>query len=700
VRQLLDQIARALIPEFDSLSVADRLRVLRELFGTLYFLPFLFIGIGWLIAVTDWTLVREQWPFLLLLLVLSIVAERLSYFQFSLRIRGDYTYNASNLAIVITISAWLIFGPTAIWLMVISRLLTYLSNWPHAASDSRRWNWIRNLVFNLGAEVITLLIAAAIYVLLGGEYPLSQLTFEAVWPAIVSVLIYLPLGGLLLVSMSYLYVVFDLVPPIPDGMRWMQAKETFFFFLVAQAPGLFGILAALIYSQMGVVSYLGSLAAVLLTSLLARRLSQQALVSQQRSREMTHLEELGRSIINSPAEVSVLPELLFSHFPGTFGYRQAEIRLFPEHILLQLPEGIPPLSEQIWTWLKEHPRPAYFAPGDNLPWTGEETEFPIFTTPILTSEPGEDDNALLGGICLVQDSLFSNEISVDVLPALQVLAAQIASAIARVEATKQAIAHERVEQELAFAGRIQTSLLPDVLPEIKGWDIAATLRPTRETAGDFYDLVELPNGNLGLVIADVTDKGMGAALFMAMSRTLLRSYAFTYQDHPTRVLEGVNQRILADTHNDLFVTVFYGVLNPASGAVTYANAGHNPPLLVKDHSAMEAQASITRLWNTGIPLGILEEQSWDSKTLTLGRDDLLLLYTDGITDAHNAQEELFGEERLIDTVAACRGAPAASLQENILSEVDLFAGDVPQFDDLTLMILMPTKREVAFVPKE
>jgi len=483
-------------------------------------------------------------------------------------------------------------------------------------------------------------------------------------------------------------------------MRWKQSQETFFFFLVAQAPGLFGILAALIYSQMGVVPYLASLAAVLLTSLLARRLSQQALVSQQRSREMTRLEELGRSIINSPADMSVLPELLLSHFPGTFGYRQAEIRLFPEQILLQLPEEFSPLSEQFWEWLKDHPQPTYYEPGENLPWNGKETKFPIFTTPILTSELGEPENILLGGICLVQDSLFSNEISVDVLPALQVLAAQIASAIARVEATKQAIAHERVEQELAFAGRIQNSLLPDMLPEVEGWDIAAMLRPSKETSGDFYDLVELPSGNLGLVIADVADKGMGAALFMAMSRTLLRSYAFTYQDHPARVLEGVNQRILSDTHNDLFVTVFYGVLNPASGTVTYANAGHNPPFLVKDHSSREAQTSITRLGNTGIPLGILEEQSWDSKTLTLGRDDLLLLYTDGVTDAHNAQIELFGEDRLIDTVAAHRGAPAASLQEAILGEVDLFAGDVPQFDDLTLMVLMPTKREVGFAPKE
>ncbi len=692
MRQLLDQIARALIPEFDSLSVADRLRVLRELFSTLYFLPLVFLGIGWLIAVTDWALVSEQWAFLLLLLILSIIADRLSYFQFNLGPRGDYSYNSSNLDIVIFISAMLIFGPTAIWLMVISRLFTYTRNWPHAASDeNRRWNWIRNLVFNLGVQVITLLIAAAIYTLLGGEYPLSQLTFEAVWPAIAAVLIYLPLNGLLLVSSGYLLVIFGLVPPIPTGMQWIQAKETLNFFLLAEAPGLFGILAALIHSQMGVISYLAFLGAVLLTSLLARRLSQQALVSQQRSREMTRLEELGRSIINSPADVSVLPELLLSHFPGTFGYRQAEIRLFPEQILLQLSEEVPPLSEKIWTWLKGHPQPKYFAPGDNLPWLGEETAFPVFTTPIVTSERSEAENVLLGGICLVQDSLFSNEISVDVLPALQVLAAQIASAIARAEATKQAIAHERVEQELAFAGRIQTSLLPDVIPEIEGWDIAATLRPTRETSGDFYDLVELPNGNLGLVIADVTDKGMGAALFMAMSRTLLRSFAFTYQDHPARVLGGVNRRILADTYSGLFMTVFYGVLNPASGIVTYANAGHNPPFLVNHHSTSGSQTIISRLWNTGIPLGILEEESWDTKTLTLGRDDLLLLYTDGVTEAHNAREELFGEERLIDVVSACKGAPVASLQDAILEEVDLFAGDVPQFDDLTLMILMPTK---------
>jgi hypothetical protein len=134
-------------------------------------------------------------------------------------------------------------------------------------------------------------------------------------------------------------------------------------------------------------------------------------------------------------------------------------------------------------------------------------------------------------------------------------------------------------QELALAGRVQASLLPGAPPAILGWQAAATWKPARETSGDFYDFVSLPDGRIGIVIADVVDKGMGAALLMALSRTLIRSYAVDYPDHPEELLRVANQRIISDIRSGLFVTMFYGIIDPVSGSLTYCNAGHPPPYL-------------------------------------------------------------------------------------------------------------------------
>ena len=136
-------------------------------------------------------------------------------------------------------------------------------------------------------------------------------------------------------------------------------------------------------------------------------------------------------------------------------------------------------------------------------------------------------------------------------------------------------------QELAVAGQIQASFLPTELPLKHGWRPAATLQPARETSGDFYDAFPLPNGKLGLLVADVSDKGMGAALYMALARTLLRTYAFEYHTRPTTFCAFANRRILTDTQAGLFVSVFYAVVDPYTASLTYANAGHCPAFVLR-----------------------------------------------------------------------------------------------------------------------
>ncbi len=237
-------------------------------------------------------------------------------------------------------------------------------------------------------------------------------------------------------------------------------------------------------------------------------------------------------------------------------------------------------------------------------------------------------------------------------------------------------------QELVLAGRVQASLLPDI-PQEEGWEIAAAWRPARETSGDFYDFIRLPDGRLAIVIADVVDKGMGPALLMTLSRTLLRSHAAEYLDHPEALLQAVNRRIISDLDAGLFVTLFYALLDPASGALTYCNAGHPPPYLWSG----EGQAELEALYRTGMPLGVSEEARWSTLQTQVPAGGTLLLYTDGVLDAQNPEGEFFDQDSIKALLADDPGRGAAEVQEALLAAVYAFAGTEPQIDDLTLVVL-------------
>jgi serine phosphatase RsbU (regulator of sigma subunit) len=244
--------------------------------------------------------------------------------------------------------------------------------------------------------------------------------------------------------------------------------------------------------------------------------------------------------------------------------------------------------------------------------------------------------------------------------------------------------HQKVAQELALAGEIQASFLPDTRPTIPGWQLAATLEPARETSGDFYDFIPLPNGRWGIVVADVVDKGMGAALYMALSRTLIRTYAIEYDTQPELVFSAANRRILLDTDTKLFVTVFYGILDPIASTLTYCNAGHNPPYLLTAQNSDTVQ----ELRRTGLPLGVFEEVTWTQTAVEFAPGDLLVLYTDGVPEARDQQEEFFGEQRLLAIAQANLGRSAQDIQDTLLAEVHQFMGDAPRLDDITLMVVV------------
>lgn len=253
------------------------------------------------------------------------------------------------------------------------------------------------------------------------------------------------------------------------------------------------------------------------------------------------------------------------------------------------------------------------------------------------------------------------------------------------ETQARAADHHKVSRELDMAGRVQGGLLPIALPQIAGWQFAARLRPARQTSGDYYDFITLPNGHLGILVGDVADKGMGAALFMTLSRTLIRTYAFNFPAQPDEVYRAANQRMHEDSQFSLFVTSFYGILDPEAGSLTYSNAGHNPPYWVHPH----ADGEIQPLVRTGIPLGIFENARWETATINLHRGDLIILYTDGLTEAENTNSEFYGEERLIASIRkhTTSTRSADELMEALLADLNTFTGEHPNTDDLALVII-------------
>jgi serine phosphatase RsbU (regulator of sigma subunit) len=253
----------------------------------------------------------------------------------------------------------------------------------------------------------------------------------------------------------------------------------------------------------------------------------------------------------------------------------------------------------------------------------------------------------------------------------------------RAESYKLAVETQKATQELARARRVQEGLLPDHTPQLPGWQVAASLNPARETSGDFYDFIPLSGGKWGIVVADVADKGAGAALFMALSRSLIRTYAAEYESKPEIVLGETNWRMLADTQGGMFVTVFYGVLDPETGTLVYSNAGHNPPYLFRLQDPERDQELI----RTGVPLGIMEDAIWEHSVVQIESGDLLILYTDGVTEAMNSQDKLFGVDRLLSSVRQDGDRPVEEIRSGVFTDIQDFVAGVPQYDDITLMVI-------------
>ena len=237
---------------------------------------------------------------------------------------------------------------------------------------------------------------------------------------------------------------------------------------------------------------------------------------------------------------------------------------------------------------------------------------------------------------------------------------------------------ERIEQELRVAQLIQQQFLPQELPDLPGWQVAAYYGPAREVGGDFYDFIKLPDDQIGIVVGDVTDKGVPAALVMATTHSILRAEAPRLVA-PSEVLTRVNNLLVEEMPAHMFVTCLYAVLDPASGRLRYANAGHNVPYV-------STEGGVTELRATGMPLGLLPEMTYEEKEATLAVGDTVLLHSDGLAEAHNPRREMFG----FPQVAALTGEASDGevLIDRLLKELQEFTGPgVEQEDDITLVTI-------------
>ncbi len=242
-------------------------------------------------------------------------------------------------------------------------------------------------------------------------------------------------------------------------------------------------------------------------------------------------------------------------------------------------------------------------------------------------------------------------------------------------------AKERMESELKIAHALQGAILPKTMPENPTYSGHAVMTPAREMGGDFYDFFTLDDGRLSVVMADVSGKGVPAAFFMAIARTVMRAAAGRHPD-PGPCLQEVNDAICEQNPQDLFVTLFYGILDPDSGKFVYANAGHNPPFVVK------RPGDVLPLPMTGgMAVGVMPGMPYDEDAVTLAPGDTMFLYTDGITEAMNVDQEEFTEARLEAVLAEGRDLPVDSVLENVTSAVVKFVGEAEQSDDITCVVL-------------
>jgi len=674
----------------------DRQRALQafvEFYTVLYLLPFALFGLVWLWVASDFSLIlTDVSGFITLFVSLFIIQSRPATIPLRLSATSSTQMTISLGSIVLWVGLF-IWGPVALVVdLLVNIIMRSRDAWRRSRYDQNAgWLFLSFLMQDVTNTTLANLVGIMLYLAVGGNLPLIGLTFVEWIPAFVAITVSAFFPAIVLLP---IIIQINHLANIPNTL---VSLGTFILtvvrLLLLTTP--FAIPFTLLYTRANPAINLFATIGLVLVNLLLYYLSRTNQRSQQRTREMTQLEALGEDIIQAHPDGSTLREILETHVKGMFSDPQdiLEIRIFEgveltgfagdsDSLHLVYPAHQSPAPDSIWGDLQKTDQP-HLVIHDVIPASAKAIYGDAIIDKITSAAPAKNGNepVCIGGVYLLRHKSVAQ--SIDSLPAVQALASQIASALYRAQVYAETLTSHKMAQELEFAGSIQASFLPEEVPSVDGWGIAASLTPARQTAGDFYDFIPLGVDKLGIVIADVADKGTGAALYMALSRTLIRTYAMEYPENPAEALRQANERILADTRANQFVTVFYGVLNLISGEMVYCNAGHNPAFVIPRADPEDHRSHI----RTGAPLGIFGDLEWEQETARVAQGDILLLYTDGVTEAQNLAQEFYDYERLLAVSKTNRLQNAEELHAAILSDVGDFVGTAPQFDDITLIVL-------------
>jgi serine phosphatase RsbU (regulator of sigma subunit) len=643
-----------------------------------------------LISHTDLAqLWADGWLFLLLLVINTICTE------LAIPLSPEVITDLSGL---FSGAAVLSLGYNGVWIALLSNLYWLLKRDLQRSRRQQQTSTstvqrLANYSLNLSLTTLPLWLGLFVYhELLHGEIPLTSLRTN-IGPSLAFVLV-----AWLMLPVSSFPIVVTAERGVQGALRWWRDILRGLA-LTILVPLLFSPVLAIILNRLGVDVFVFATVGLLGISLMAQRLARSLASERQRVEELTVLNALGTDIIHNPPSAEATGALLAKHAPRFVPDADFQLCLFAgqesegRQIVIDWRDGAArstanaPLTPP-WGWLRTQRQPLHAADLSqaSLPFAwNEELDGPLpgslLLVPLLASDPASaGGERCIGGILMrhTRHGAFTPEI----LPSIIALANQLAAALENARLHQEALARERLERELALARGIQTSFLPAGVPEVEGWTFVASLEPARYVSGDFYDFVPLPGGRWGVLIADVADKGMPAALYMALARTLIRAHAPDHADDAAGCLLAANDQILADTQSGLFVTVFYGILDPASGEMTFANAGHNPPYLIhRDSRPAEP------LRNTGMALGVMPSIPLEVARTQLEPGDYLVLYTDGVTEAQDHDLNGFGSDRLLAAITSAGRGSADAIHHRVRSAVAAFVGDAPQFDDLTLMVV-------------
>jgi sigma-B regulation protein RsbU (phosphoserine phosphatase) len=267
------------------------------------------------------------------------------------------------------------------------------------------------------------------------------------------------------------------------------------------------------------------------------------------------------------------------------------------------------------------------------------------------------------------------------------VAGQLALIIDNARLTERMVAQERMRRELALAAEVQQRLLPSQAPKSAGIEIAGFCEPARGVGGDYYDFISFDNSQLGVAIADVAGKGMPAALLMSTVQATLRSLT-ARNGAPascdlSSIVSKLNRLLFNSTNGEHYVTFFYATFDPASQRLTYVNAGHNPPLYL----CADADSEFRQLTSGGLVAGAFEHAAYEQETVQMSRDDLLFLYTDGLSEALNVEGEEFGASRIMDTLKTIATLSAEQIRDVIARRVKEWCAGMSLYDDLTFVVM-------------